>query len=110
MIISLPLSDIIQEVISDPSLTNHDQGLKLDLFTKELSRKIIVGLRLVLKIFDVLEACSDVRTCFLPLETKDRDKNCLLNLWGEDQTSRHSQAVAVSFSNYGHVNNGKEQS
>ena len=80
MIIFLPLSDIIQEVNSDPSLTNHDQGLKLDLFTKELSRKIIEGLRLVLKIFDVMPVCSNVRTYTLASEAKDRDKNCLFNL------------------------------
>ena len=112
MIISLLLSDIIQKVISDPSLTNHDQGLKLDLFTKEPSRKIIVGLRLVLKIFDVMQVCSNVRTCSLPLEAKDRDKNWLFNLWGADLSSSlsHSPAIAVNLSNYGLVDNGKEQS
>ena len=112
MIISLLLSDIIQKVISDPSLTNHDQGLKLDLFTKEPSRKIIVGSRLVLKIFDVMQVCSNVRTCSLPLEAKDRDKNCLFNLWGADLSSSlsHSPAIAVILSNYGLVDNGKEQS
>ena len=112
MIISLLLSDIIQKVISDPSLTNHDQGLKLDLFTKEPSRKIIVGLRLVLKIFDVMQVCSNVRTCSLPLEAKDRDKNWLFNLWGADISSSlsHSPAIAVNLSNYGLVDNVKEQS
>ena len=114
MIISLLLPDIIQKVISDPSLTNHDQGLKLDLFTKELSRKIIVGLRLVLKIFDVMQVCSNVRTCSLPLEAKDRDKNCLFKncLFNLTSSLSHSQAIsiAVNLSNYGLVDNGKEQS
>ena len=76
----------------------------------KLIRKIIVGLRIVLKIFDVMPVCSNVRTYSLALETKDRDKNCLFNLWGEDQTPKHSQAVAVSFSSSGLVDNGKEQS
>ena len=59
---------------------NHVQGLKLYLFKMELIRKIIVGLRIVLKIFDVMPVCSNVRTYSLALEAKDRDKNCLFNL------------------------------
>ena len=36
-----------------------------------------MGLRIVLKIFDVMPVCSNVRTYSLALEAKDRDKNCL---------------------------------
>jgi len=62
------------------SLAIQDKGLKSYLFKKELNRTTMTGLRLVLKIFDVISDCGNVRTCSFALEAKDLDRNSTCSL------------------------------